>query len=90
MIGGNRFRAWCDQAGPLHCSAHELGMAAATRLADSAWTRFAQEQRGSTGKRGSGPACGKMLTELVKNAPMALPRGARRPASESGGWRGSA
>lgn len=31
---GNRFRAWCDQAGLPHCSAHGLRKAAAARLAE--------------------------------------------------------
>jgi integrase len=32
---GNRFRAWCDDAGLRHCSAHGLRKAAATRLAEA-------------------------------------------------------
>ncbi len=31
---GNRFRTWCDEAGLLHCSAHGLRKAAASRLAE--------------------------------------------------------
>ena len=31
---GNRFRAWCREAGLAHCSAHGLRKAAATRLAE--------------------------------------------------------
>jgi integrase len=31
---GNRFRAWCDEAGLRHCSAHGLRKATATRLAE--------------------------------------------------------
>lgn len=106
---GNRFRAWCDQAGLPHCSAHGLRKATAARLAergctpheimavtghqtleeverytreaqrpglaDKAWKRFAEGRRGPTSEAGSGPTSDKVLAELVKNAPVALPRG---------------
>jgi integrase len=35
---GGKFRAWCDEAGLPHCSAHGLRKAAATRLADAGAT----------------------------------------------------
>ncbi|WP_244471628.1 tyrosine-type recombinase/integrase [Methylobacterium sp. ARG-1] len=44
-------------------------------LADSAWRRYANGQRGPTADRGSGPTSAKSLSELAKNAPVALPRG---------------
>jgi len=37
---GNRFRKWCDEAGLLHCSAHGLRKAAASRLAELGCTEL--------------------------------------------------
>lgn len=44
-------------------------------LADSAWERYAKGQRGPTADAGSGPTSIKSLSEIAKNAPVALPRG---------------
>ena len=44
-------------------------------LADRAWERFAKGQRGPTGNESSGPTSGKVVPELRKIAPVALPRG---------------